>query len=318
MHCTQKNSELIDAASVGIGSNSIAIASGIAVGSNSSANINSVAVGPNSPSTQQAVSIGLDTQSVSGGVSVGTSANAGQNAVSIGVGSFSASSGVCLGRNTVCNVNGVALGSYSNTLKDITAVGYTSSSFSAGSTAIGISSQACLTGTFNASIALGRSAKCYDDDSICIENSSTIPSTTKNTIVLGIDFNPETMENNALYVAQVRTDSSPTHIMYFNNETKEVTYGVNAGSDLEGDVADLTDKIDAALEKVNSASTIVTDIKAIKDDYIKGIILNTNRELEITDGEGVMTTVLSVQGKKGDPGESVSDDTLALYTFKTE
>ena len=90
---------------------------------------------------------------------MGTEANAGQNAVSIGVGSSSASSGVCLGRNTVCNVDGVALGSYSNALKDSTAVGYTSTSFSAGSTAIGVSSEAGLTGIFNISFALGRSSK---------------------------------------------------------------------------------------------------------------------------------------------------------------
>ena len=140
------------------------------------------------------------------------------------------------------------------------------------------------------------------------------------------------MENNALYVAQVRIDSSPTHIIYFNNEAKEVTYGVNAGSDLESDVADLTSKIDAAPEKVDLAFTIVTnvdtnkttiatntaDIKTIKEDYIKGIILNTNRQLEITDGGDVTTTTLSIQGEKGDPGESVPDDTLVLYTLKTE
>ena len=83
-------------------------------------------------------------------------------------------------------------------------------------------------------------------------------------IVLGSDFNPETMTSNALYIAQMRIDSSPTHIMYFNNATNEVTYGVNTGGNLESDVAELTKSIDYALAKVDDASTLVTDIDKIK------------------------------------------------------
>ena len=100
-------------------------------------------------------------------------------ATAIGVGSSSNTDGVYVGRNTVCGTNGVAFGGFSNAFNKCTAVGYTSTALSVGSTAISISPEAGKTGTSNASIALGRSAKCHGDDSICSGNTSTIPSTTK-------------------------------------------------------------------------------------------------------------------------------------------
>ena len=91
-----------------------------------------------------------------------------------------------------------------------------------------------------------------------------------------------------------------------NNSTREVTYGVNTGGNLEPDVAKLTKSIDTALAKVDDASTFVTDIdqnktdiKTVKDDYVNGIILNANRELEITDGGDVTTKTASIQGLSG-------------------
>ena len=106
-----------------------------------------------------------------------------------------------------------------------------------------------------------------------------------------------------MYVAQVRIDSSPTHIMYFNNETKEITYGINTGENLESDIAELTDKIDEALEKVKSTSTIVTDIAENKNaidlintQHVQRITLNDNNALEIESvtGQFITNTAITI------------------------
>ena len=74
------------------------------------------------------------------------------------------------------------------------------------------------------------------------------------------DFNPETMYDDSINVARVRVGSSPTNILYLNNTTNEVTYGVKTIGNLDNDVAELAKSIDEALAKVNATSTIVTAI----------------------------------------------------------
>jgi hypothetical protein len=221
------NSQLIDATDIKIGNGSSSIAGGVAVGSGSYANQSSVAFGPNAVASTNAVCVGPDSLASSKAVCVGIQANAGQQSVSIGAYSGSNTGAVAIGQNTYANIQGICLGGESAAFKNAIAVGYLSKAHSWDSISIGYNSEAGVTDIRNASIALGSSAKCHGDDSICIGNNSTIPAATNNTIVLGSDFQPESMEDDSLYIAKVRLDSSPSHIMYFNNDTKEVTYGIN-------------------------------------------------------------------------------------------
>ena len=157
---------------------------------------------------------------------------------------FKNATDIVIGPKSEAGFRGIEIGSNVKSGSDLgVSIGHGSASLSSVSLAIGTNSQAGCAGTENRSISIGRGSIVEGHHSICVGSNTEIPVSVTSTTVIGCNFT-SAVNSRALYIANVRIDPSPVHILYFNNVTREVTYGaVNAGGKLESDIAELTKKV---------------------------------------------------------------------------
>jgi hypothetical protein len=205
-----------------------------------------------------AISIGQGANTGSGGVSIGQQAgqiNPGSQGVAIGqqagsvtqgndavaVGPFAGSTNqgtlsVAIGWNAG-NANqstkAVAIGNTAGQNSQGTssvAIGDGSAYNNQGTTAISIGKNAGYLNQGNNAIAIGNAAgnTSQGANSIAIGQNAGQNSQPANTIILnatGSELDGVASQTNSFYVAPIRTDATPSNILYYNTTTKEVTYG---------------------------------------------------------------------------------------------
>ena len=143
------------------------------------------------------------------------------------IGSFAKSIGaygIALGFSSSAGTKAVSLGSGSSAQNFGVSIGHGSASLSNASLAIGVDSQAGILCPTNRCIAIGRDSTVEGNDSICLGSNSKILEGLTGTTVIGCNFKSAD-RSNALYVTPIRnaTPNVP-HILYYDEETKEITY----------------------------------------------------------------------------------------------
>ena len=167
-------------------------------------------------------------------VKIGDGASVGSKGVAIGryagsLGNYS----IAVGFNSQAGTKSIAIGGDTETLSNsCVRIGHGSKSYGNAGLAVGYLAQAGLTGTSNQSIAIGPNSIAKGHQSICVGTNSEIPDSVTLTTVIGSNFT-SAVNSNAFYVTPIRADATPLNILYYDNTTKEITYGINTGSDVE-------------------------------------------------------------------------------------
>ena len=152
---------------------------------------------------------------------------------------------IAIGFATQAGTNAVSIGAGSSAVNYGISIGDGSDSLSSGSLAIGADTRAGFTGTDHQGIAIGNKTIVEGNRSICVGSNSEIMRHVTDTTVIGFNFK-SALNSNALYIAQVRLDSSPNHVMYFNNLTNELTYGINTSEDRLSAIEDRLSALEAS------------------------------------------------------------------------
>ena len=170
------------------------------------------------------VKIGNGATSEFRGVAIGSVANAAGNyAIALGFNSQAMTKSISIGTSSPAANNGVC-------------IGHGSKSISNACLAIGYQAQAGFVGARIQSIAIGYNSIAEPQQSICIGLNSEILDFVTQTTVIGCNFK-SAVNSDAFYVTPIRSDSTPLNILYYDNTTKEITFGVNTGSNIEETLA---------------------------------------------------------------------------------
>jgi hypothetical protein len=203
-------------------------------------------------------------------IAIGNSAgNIAQGAATVAVGSFA-------GNDTQGGAS-VAIGTYAGTTtqrNDAIAIGYLTGNDVQGTGAVSIGRQAGQTSQGAYSIAIGKLAgQTSQAANTIILNAANAP------------LNGVSAQTNSFYVNPIRTDATPSNVLFYNTTTKEVTYG----SAPSVTVSSL----------VNSSKTVSLD---------------SNSNLTFTNGEQIKTNFLG----GGIELYRSSDNTIGIYSGGAE
>ena len=171
-------------------------------------------------------SISVPTSVIFGDSSVQTTAWTGVSSITWPVANTNGASGptkIAIGTNAGATSQGV------NTV----AIGNSAGNTSQGGASVSIGFGAGNSGQGNSAIAIGLNAGSSSQGAYSIAIGSGAGSALTNaqaarTIILnasGSDFDGVASQTDSFYVAPIRTDATPSNVLYYNTTTKEVTYG---------------------------------------------------------------------------------------------
>lgn len=211
-----------------------AVAIGVLAGETSQG-LGGIAIGASAGTVTQgtyAISIGYDSgtnNQGSGAIAIGYNAGLiNQNSYTVAMGAYAgytsqSAFAVAIGNSAGNNTQG----------SNAVAVGNNSGNANQGSSAVAIGNNAGVTTQGASSIAIGYNAGYTSQgaNSIAIGNGAGQGVTNHqaaNTIILnatGSELDGIINQTNSFYVAPIRTDATPSNILYYNTTTNEVTYG---------------------------------------------------------------------------------------------